>query len=153
MNIYHTPESKTEQVLKNYLSNVGGLSGANIVTKFSSNINDETNKTTVAILANECEPDENYVGNWTVKLNVMVMSPIHLDGVHKTNIIEHDTYGGLVTDELSKLIGQDSETLQTILTGVSSMHVDFFKFGNRKQSIDGDYIVTDQNCEMLIEPS
>lgn len=150
MTVYHMPESKTEEAFRILFTNTSSLSTSNIVTKFSNDINADNSKSTIAILANECEPDDDYLGNWTVKLNVMVMTPIDLTGSKPTNIDAHDELSGMVTDKLSTLLNNGVSSLNNSVSGLT---VEFFGFGNRKQNIDGDYIVTDQSCNVLIIPS
>lgn len=144
--IYHLPETKTKEALKKYLSNVSALTSTDIFIKFSDVLNaeDEIDKPIIRIFIPSCTPDDTFTGNWTVSATVEILTPLEQDN-------EHDEISGIVTDELSRLL-PDGEGQQLSNASAKFTCQDFI-FGTRKTGITGNYISTEQECQLLISPS
>jgi hypothetical protein len=156
MSSWHTPERKVEQALKTYLQTVAGteFDGVQIVTRFS---NLALTEPRIEIVCEELAPWpdveelEHDTGNWRCSVNISVVSHYDKD----VDAEAHDELAGQVMDKL--IISDGSSDALTAEIGKTQIDSDITIFdvwrGERKNSVEGHTLKTEQSMVLLMAPS
>lgn len=152
------PERKTEKAIAAYLASVAGLTSVNVYTRYNLA---EIVEPFISVVANSAKPyveaDPNS-GNWSVAVTVSIQSnatgtdaatkqsdPIEVAG----RGLAHDVLVSSVLDAL-----QADSVLDAISSYVNtSFSADLLTIGIRKQLVEGDSFLTEQELEIVIRSS
>lgn len=156
MSSWHTPERKVEQALKTYLQTVAGteFDGVQIVTRFS---NLALTEPRIEIVCEDLAPwptvedSQSDTGNWQCTVNISVLSHYEKD----VDATAHDELAGQVMDKLILTDGTSDALADEIEKTQVDADITIFDAwrGERKNSVEGHTLKTEQSMVLLMAPS